>query len=176
MNFYSFDGKGIVIGFGLIFCCSAAFYAFFSFSCGVSHWRKRMREWVLWLQVSTGSCPSGHCITSSYGALVFLLPNSTSKEGKAAGVPHIAWGEMYLNFYLLTFCNCCRDFKEQEEAEVQSSFRNEHKVFQTLLCPLIIFFFLWLGNKIFLFLKITPNDSPPTAGFKFHTNDVKNNW
>lgn len=57
------------------------------------------------------SCPNGHCTTGSYRALVFLLTAKLNiRKKEAAGVPHIAWGEMCLSFYLLTFCNCCRDF------------------------------------------------------------------
>jgi len=58
-------------------------------------------EWVLWLQVSTGSRPSGHCITgSSRLSSSYLLPKSTSKKRKPAGVPHAAERNV---FELLSF-------------------------------------------------------------------------
>lgn len=175
MNFYSFDRKGDVIGFGLVFCCSAAFYAFFSFFCGISHWRKRMREWVLWLQVSTGSCPSGHCITGSHRASVFLLTAKLYIKGKEGSrcSPYCMGSDVseLLSAHILQllqrFSGSKRRLKYSHLSEMNRKFFRQY---------FVLWFFLWLDNKILLFLKMTPYESPPAAGLKFHTNCMKNNW
>lgn len=104
----------------------------------------------------------------------YSLPNSTSKGRKAAGVPHIAWAVMYLSCCLLTFCNCCRDFQGARGGWNTVIFQKWTESFSD--STLFSDFFLWLDNKILLFLKMTPYESPPAAGLKFHTNCMKNNW
>lgn len=142
MNFYSFDGKEIIIGFGLVFCCSAAFYALFSFLCCVSHWRNRVREWVLWLQVSTGSCPCGHSITASCRALVFLLTAKLYiREKEASRCSTYFMGRNVSELLSALILQLLQRFLGSEKSLKHSHLSEVNTKFtQTLLCPLLFFY------------------------------------